>query len=145
MFPHVSPKPSPQDSRLFDEWNEEKKILHLKTESSIYINPRDIWYVKLGMNIGNEQNGKKSFQRPVLVVRRIGNMYFSIPLTTRWKKSVFYRPLWKIHGDNSWLIVSQARVFDKKRFVNKIDTLNADTFLSVKKTLRSIYFWFWEL
>ena len=83
MFPAISPKQSFPILEKFDEWNEEKKSIHLSKEDNIFINPRDIWYVKLGLNIGNEQNGKGEFRRPVLVIRRIGNMYFCVPLTTQ--------------------------------------------------------------
>ncbi len=62
---------------LFDEWNTEKQILHnVPLSEEIFINPRDVWYIKMWMNIGNEQNGKGEFLRPALVIRRIWNMYF---------------------------------------------------------------------
>ena len=57
-FPTISPKQSFPALEAFDEWNEEKKTIHLQQGENIFINPRDIWYVKLGLNIGNEQNGK---------------------------------------------------------------------------------------
>ena len=56
----------------FDFRNEEKWILHTRHDvNGFYVQPREIWYVKLGINIGFEQNGKREFQRPVLVIERI--------------------------------------------------------------------------
>lgn len=33
---------------LFDEWNTEKQILHnVPLSEEIFINPRDVWYIKM--------------------------------------------------------------------------------------------------
>ena len=51
-------------SELYDQWNQEKKAIHFQlTEhtrktTSFYVNEREIWYVRLGLNIGFEENGK---------------------------------------------------------------------------------------
>ena len=83
MFPQINSRQSFPATEKFDEWNEEKKYLHSIKPKKKSIHPRDIWYVKLGQNMGNEENGKKEFRRPVLVIKRIGNMYFCVPLTTK--------------------------------------------------------------
>lgn len=128
---------------LFDEWSHEKQIIHKTEEIKASISPREVWYIKMGINIGNEENGKWEFLRPVLVIRRIGNMYFCIPLTTKWKnENFFYIPLeTQFEERKSWLIVSQWKVYDKKRFVDFMWKLEVDEFHHIKKTLRSIYFW----
>ena len=143
MFPSISPKQSFPSLEKFDEWNEEKKGIHQKNIEKLYLSPRDVWYIKMGMNIGNEQNGKWEFRRPVLIIRRIGNMYFCVPLTTQWKEeNFFYLPLetqfeWK----KSWILVSQWRVFDKKRFTELLGVIQPQEFYAIKKSLRNIYFW----
>ena len=83
MFPNVSPKQSFPALEKFDEWNEEKKGIHQKNAEKVFISPREIWYVKMCVNIGNETNGKKEFLRPVLVLKRVGNLIFIAPLTTK--------------------------------------------------------------
>lgn len=93
MFPTISPKQSFPALEKFDEWNEEKKKIQEKDTHEVYINPRDIWYVKMGINIGNETNGKGEFVRPVLVLKRVGNLIFVAPLTTKGKDSNFYHIL----------------------------------------------------
>ena len=42
---------------LFLHWGTEKYRLSIK-EFPLSIHPREIWLVKFGLNIGNEQNGK---------------------------------------------------------------------------------------
>jgi hypothetical protein len=56
---------------LFDQWSHEKQLIHTSEEIKASISPRGVWYIKMGVNIGNEQNGKGDFRRPVLVIRRI--------------------------------------------------------------------------
>jgi mRNA interferase MazF len=83
MLSSISPKQFPP-LELFDKWNEEKKYLHSISErKDIFINPGEVWYIKMGINIGFEQNGKKEFRRPVLVIKKIGNMFLCMPLTTK--------------------------------------------------------------
>lgn len=146
MYPHINPKQSPQVIEKFDEWNEEKKFLHTQELHERYINPREIWYVKMGLNIGNEQNGKKVFRRPILVMKRIGNMYFCLPLTKQWKEdSKFYLQLKTAHFHEeavgkSFLIISQGRVFDKRRFMHLKGKIGHEEFLQIKNLLKMIYF-----
>jgi len=72
---------------LYDEWNETKKEIHFQewihSSNTTFINEKEIWYIRLGLNIWCEQNGKREFMRPVLVVKKIGNMFFCIPLTSK--------------------------------------------------------------
>jgi len=94
-FPSISPKQSFPALEKFDEWNKEKKKIQTKIDEEkllpeeekkkkrIYINEREIWYTTLGQNIGNESNGKKLFLRPVLVIKKIGSMFFVVPMTTK--------------------------------------------------------------
>lgn len=128
---------------LFDEWSHEKQVIHKGEEIKASISPREVWYIKMGINIGNEQNGKGQFRRPVLVIRRIWNMYFCIPLTTKWKdKNFFYLPLeTQFEEMQSWIITSQARVYDKRRFMEFIGKITPEEFYRIKKSLREIYFW----
>ena len=51
-------------------WNHEKQILH-SIDNEKFINEREVRFVKLGKNIGAEQNGKHQFMRPFLVVKKI--------------------------------------------------------------------------
>ncbi|AHB41758.1 hypothetical protein P148_SR1C00001G0972 [candidate division SR1 bacterium RAAC1_SR1_1] len=70
------------NDKTFDLWNSEKKKLN-RSHKIIYPKPREIRYIKIGANVGRELFGKDGFFRPVLVVSVIGNMYFSLPMTTK--------------------------------------------------------------
>ncbi len=57
----------------FDNWNEEKKFLHSGEALKIYLKVRYIWYVKLGVNVGAESDGKKEFRQ---LRKKMKGMYF---------------------------------------------------------------------
>lgn len=67
----------------FDGWN----ILKQRIDSRVpafHVKEREFWYVHLGINVGVEENGKGSdFKRPVLVMKKIGNIFAVLPLTTK--------------------------------------------------------------
>jgi mRNA-degrading endonuclease toxin of MazEF toxin-antitoxin module len=125
---------------IFDEWNEEKKALHVKDVFK-YANEREIRYCKLWVNVWFEQNWKEGFRRPVLILKRVGSMFFVCPLTTKWKDNNFYYKIQQLIGNKiSWCILSQVRIIDKKRLLHLIETLVEKEFLALQKILRNMYF-----
>lgn len=136
--------------KKFEEWGNEKKEIHnaeISVESSFYVNIREIWYIKMGVNIGGEIDGKKDFLRPVLILKKIGNMFFTVALTSKGKdNSFFYHKLENLdlqnpkYKESSYAVVSQLRAFDKKRFVEKIGTFPEKEFTELTKKLRKIIF-----
>ena len=64
MFPSISPKQSFPSLEVFDEWNVEKKEMQSQVNEyrklsdeekkkikKVYINEREVWYMKLGQNL----------------------------------------------------------------------------------------------
>lgn len=67
----------------FDQWNELKKLVN-RNRPTFYVKEREIRYAHLGHNVGYEQDGKgKDFKRPVLVLKKIGNVFLVLPMTTK--------------------------------------------------------------
>lgn len=131
---------------IFNLRNEEKKILDISASRNIYINEREIWYVKLWKNIWWEQNWRKWFMRPFLVIKRVGNLFRWVPLTSWWKDNKWYYELphtciylkkdYKIHMR---LCLSQAKVLDSKRFIRHIWDITPEILYHIKKLLQNIY------
>ncbi len=124
---------------VFDEWNIVKKATSLKNFSVGFKN-RDIFYIKMGQNIGYEQNGKGDhFVRPVIVLKRFNDkMFFGIPLSTKIKKGYFYHTFEfvkqnKVVQNNA--LLSQMRLFSSNRLLNKIGVINKDDFKTIKEKL----------
>lgn len=161
MFPTISPKQPFPALEVFDEWNEEKKKIQAKIHEEklwseeekkkkrIYINEREVWYATLGQNIWSESNGKKLFLRPVLVIKKVGSMFFVVPMTTKWKENIFhhdvreaiYNPEHEYIPDVSRVQLSQARVVDKWRFSHHIATISQDDFMKIKQKLKALLLW----
>ena len=125
----------------FNEWNEEKQKLHQRVDiNSFYIQPRQIWYVKLWINVWFEQNGKRDFQRPILVIQRIWILFFVVPLSTKNKLNPYYYKLTSVSFNKpSLAILSQVRIVDKRRFINPIGLVSEEEILIIKKLLKDIY------
>jgi mRNA interferase MazF len=145
MFPSISPKQSFPALQVFDEWNEEKKLLSSTDQNDFYVNEREIWYIKLGVNIGSESNGKKDFRRPVLVVKKVWSMFFVVPMTTKGKDSKFYHTIdtakyISAHHipEVSRVQLSQVRIADKKRFLHFLWEVSIDDFQVIKKKLQDL-------
>ncbi len=124
----------------------ERNIIKQQTDQSesprFFIGTGKIWYVKLGCNIGHEIDGKgKQFLRPVLVISKIGNMFFVAPLTKWWKDdSKFYYKLKSVNYKYpSRVVLNHAKTIDKNRFIHTIGEISQKEFLYIKKLLKELY------
>lgn len=124
----------------FEQRSEEKKETHESEASILYPKERQVWYMKRWVNIGFESDGKWEFLRPILVMKRIGAMYFCVPLTTKHKDNRFHYLLdQSTFNKTSSVMLSQARVVDVKRFTDHIWTVNKTDFKQIKKLMREMY------
>ncbi|MEK7471526.1 MAG: type II toxin-antitoxin system PemK/MazF family toxin [Patescibacteria group bacterium] len=123
----------------FDTWNSQKKNIHNAGENKFY-HPRDIWWCRLGLNVGSEQDGKDiDFERPVLVLKAFGKICLVVPLTTSHQKHEYRIPIGLIEEKEAVVILSQIKVVDTKRFSEKIGVLNKEIFSNIQKHLRSFF------
>ena len=126
-------------SDKFDIWNNLQKQVD-KRNIKKFIKERQVWYVNLWKNIGFEQDGKWDlFKRPVLVIKKIWNLFFIVPLTTKWKNNQFY---YKIKENtfkkDSYCILSQVKILDKNRFIVHIWNIDQEDFYKIKKSLQKL-------
>ena len=92
-----------------------KKIID-GSENKKTFHEREVWFIKIGENVGFEQNGKgDEFLRPVVVYKKFSkNVFLGIPLTRTIKDGKFYSSF-DFKGQRSVAILSQIRLFDSKR------------------------------
>jgi mRNA-degrading endonuclease toxin of MazEF toxin-antitoxin module len=134
-------------TKYFDEWNIEKQSLN-QENPKLYPKEREIWNLKLGINIWSEADGKRGFYRPVLILKKIGSMYLVVPMTSKWKlDSPYYYTLSSIQfHDGKWqpitssLMVSHIRTVDVRRFYKHKATLPLAEFENIQKLLQKTYF-----
>ena len=103
----------------YDKWNQIKKET-VKNNRKLTIKPREIFWVKIGHNIGDEEFGKgEIFSRPVIVVRQLtSDLFIGIPTTTTQKEENDYFHPFEFQtkkgiSKNSAMLL-QLRVFSKK-------------------------------
>lgn len=117
----------------FNQWNEVKK----KTEDNkrkLGIKPRDIFWAKIGQNIGSEEYGKNdNFARPITIIRKLTHdLFIGIPLTSTIKDNDYFHSFKydnKSNGltENSAMIL-QVRTFSIKRLMNKTGVISKEDF-----------------
>lgn len=125
----------------FDSWNEKQKIIDLK-EDRLYFKDGEIWWVHLGMNIGNESNGKTNqYLRPAIILKKY-NMYsfLAIPLTTSPIRNNYRVSIGKILNKEASTNLSQLRYLDSKRLAKKICTMDRCKFSEIKEKVSEINF-----
>ena len=123
----------------FDLWNGGKKDIHYKGENKFY-HEREIWWCSLGINIGSEQDGTSvTYERPILILKGFSrNICLIAPLTTSMKQHSMRIPVCLIHGKQASVILSQIRVIDTKRLVNRISFINQTVFENIRKTVKEL-------
>ncbi|HEY4516418.1 MAG TPA: type II toxin-antitoxin system PemK/MazF family toxin [Candidatus Paceibacterota bacterium] len=124
---------------VFDEWNAQKKRAD-ETEIILGFKERELWFIKMGKNVGFEQDGKgDEFLRPVLIFKKFNTrVFWGIPLTRTEKKGPFYYQLANIGQRRNTAILSQIRLFDAKRLKYKIGTSTAADFEDLKKSFQAL-------
>jgi mRNA-degrading endonuclease toxin of MazEF toxin-antitoxin module len=130
--------------KKFDEWNEVKQKAH-NTERKIGFKVRDIFWLRIGQNIGTEEFGKgNEFQRPVLIIRKLThNLFIGVPLTSSLKDDNDYFHTFEFNtkkgvSKNSAMIL-QLKSFDKKRLMGKIGTINKENFNEILEKIRELF------
>ena len=116
----------------FDEWNKEKKRAH--AEQPRLYTVREIWWCRLGINIGSEQDGSgDKFLRPAVILRGFGpDVCMVVPLTTSPRKHPLRINVGMIQGKEAVAMLSHIRVIDTRRLVEKVGFLDAVIFQPVK-------------
>jgi hypothetical protein len=101
------------------------------------------------INLWFEENWKDEFLRPVLVLKKVWNLFFTVALTSKWKdNNNFYFKIKNLHLseknkkyiDTSYVILSQVKVTDKKRFTQNVWIVESSDFKEIQKKLKNILF-----
>ena len=123
----------------FDNWNKNKKHIHIKNENRLY-HEREVWWCSLGVNIGFEQDGDDIMhERPVLILKGLSrNTCLVAPLTTSLKKHKMRLPLGLIDNKLASVLISQIRVIDTKRLINKIAFVEHKIFEKIRKAAKDL-------
>ena len=128
--------------KKYDEWNEIKKEM-LHQEKKKIFKVREIFWLKVGQNVGYETDGKgESFLRPVLILRKFSkDTFLGLPLTTSTKDDMFhYKFTLTSNKKVNYANLSQIKLFDVKRVKNKLGVISKDDFEELKNKLKKLMF-----
>ena len=121
----------------FNSWNVRKQVIHSSDrEKEFYIHEREIWWCSLGINVGDEEDGKNDlFERPVLVLKKFNrSIVLVVPLTTKIKQNRYYFPF--IYDDMGFaVILSQLRLVSTKRFTRRLRKIDSGLFQVIRRQL----------
>lgn len=122
----------------FDRWNIVKKKTNAERPRLYTV--REIWWCRLGVNVGSEQDGSgSSFLRPVVIMRAFGsNACLVVPLTTSAREHPLRIPVGDVQGEKARANISQMRVVDTRRLVEKVGFLDERLFQELKKRVKAL-------
>ena len=125
-------------SKDFDGWNACKKSTDVQ-EPRLYT-VRELWWCRLGVNIGTEQDGKGEFYaRPCIILRGFGpDACLVVPLTTSAREHALRVPVGFVDGEEARANLSQLRVIDTRRLERKIGFLDRAIFAELKKATKAV-------
>ncbi len=122
----------------FDRWNEIKK--KTDAEQPRLYTVREIWWCRIGVNIGTEQDGRgELFLRPAIILRGFGSdACLIVPLTTSVREHPLRVPVGIVDECVARANLSQLRIIDTRRLVEKIGFLEKSIFSKLRKTARGL-------
>jgi mRNA interferase MazF len=122
----------------FDTWSKFKKSLDI-SETDIYFNEWQIWWVSVWLNLKKESCWKwDCFRRPVLVLKKLSSTTFIwIPLSSKIKTGTWFSHYTQ-HWEKLTALLYQIRMFDNIRFQRKIWEIDESDFREIKNRLRSL-------
>ena len=127
----------------FDRWNKLKKSINGRDENErVYFHEGDIWWARVGINIGYEIDGKhKQFARPVIVLKKYNQYSFlALSLSTATRVNRWRVAIGDVAGKDAVAVLSQLRNLDSLRLYQKIDHVDADLLARIKKTASRMNF-----
>ena len=122
----------------FNGWNDVK--IETNAEKPRRYTVREIWWCRIGVNIGSEQDGKgEEYSRPCLILRGFGpDACLVVPLSTSPREHPLRIAVGKVEDKEARANLSQMRVIDTRRLVRKIGFLDKNAFDHIRKAAKDI-------
>ena len=124
----------------FDAWNERKKQIDALGRFQ-HPKEREIWWCRIGMNVGTEIYGKgKDYERPVLVINAEGEQScIVIPITSKIRAKKYSCLIQTQDGTIHSALLFQIKNADKRRFRRKMYVLSEQEYRKVRTYFEKLY------
>ncbi len=119
----------------FDSWNILKKTTNSKIPpDGFFFLERELWWASIGVNIGDEIDGKNNnFERPILVLKKFNeNSLIALPITSTKKDNGHFIQI-RYKGIVATVSVLQIRFMSASRLLRIISRIDEGDFIMVKK------------
>jgi mRNA interferase MazF len=122
----------------FNGWNDVK--IETNAEEPRRYTVRELWWCRIGVNIGSEQDGKgDEYSRPCLILRGFGpDACLVVPLSTSPREHPLRIAVGEVEDKEARANLSQMRVIDTRRLVRKIGFLDKNAFDHIRKAAKAI-------
>jgi len=123
----------------FVTWSELKINIHFFRDiSKTYFREREVWWASLGINIGQEEDGKNErFERQVIILKKINrNLAIIAPLTGQ-IRDLPGRYLVSLKNGRSDILIYQIRLISSKRLIRKIARIASLNFSEIKTIVKA--------
>jgi mRNA interferase MazF len=105
-------------------------------EDKVFYHDRDIVWIKCGLNVGIETDGKGEFYlRPALILKKLNRRHYIVLFcTTTEKEGRFYFKIESHHPNllKTKVILTQIKTIDKSRILERLVTLPEGEFQKIK-------------
>ena len=118
--------------KQFNKWHIQKEFIDNNKKAPRF-HEREIWWASIGLNIGDEEDGKNDqFERPVLVIKKFNSeIAWIIPMSTKLKDNPYYFLTYDKDNNGFSLMLSQMRVISTKRLTRFVRKLSTEKFKEV--------------
>jgi mRNA interferase MazF len=127
--------------KRYDEWSKIKKTLNEKTfPNSFFFLEREIWWASIGVNVGNEIDGKnENFERPVLIIKKFNETDFiGLPLSTKKNTREIYHPI-IYRNELNYAYLKQTRYYSVQRLLRLIRRMDEAEFILIRDKIVAIF------
>jgi mRNA-degrading endonuclease toxin of MazEF toxin-antitoxin module len=120
---------------MFELWHKLKEKLHISLSRKLF-NERDIYWCSMGLNVGDEENGKgASYVRPVLIIRKFNrDLFLGVPLSTQIKEKWYYKQI-TFNGKTQSVMISQIKCLSAKRLFKYLGKLDDKDFKYIQEEI----------
>ena len=129
------------DIKKFLEWIKIKNRLHHQDYNPPEFSEGEVWWCSVGENVGVEISGKNElFSRPVFIFKKLSKkLFLGLPTSTQIQKvKIWFVPI-TIKDTQTFVLLSQARVFDSKRLIRRIGMVESESIWKVRRAFVRLF------
>jgi mRNA interferase MazF len=117
----------------YGKWHELKSYIE-EHNGPLLFAEREIWWTSIGLNLGEEQDGKNEFfERPVLILKKFSKgIFWGLPTSSQLKDNEFNFQYSPDDAENTSILLSQLRVFSSKRLIRRVLRMNETEFNEIR-------------